>query len=83
MNCLPAGRNSASGGAAVVGEEVCGGGDLDVGSVADAPVIVLLEAGLQHRHLGHGGIDAGARNALQKRRKRMFGKFCKYTTDRL
>ena len=50
---------------------VPGGGD-----GPDAAVVVLLEAGLQLRHLRHRGREAGARNALQIGEKEI-GEICK------
>ena len=67
------GRNDGTANIAVVCHDaVCGGGVPPVAADAGAAaaVVVLLEAGLQLRHLGHGVRAAGPRNALRGKLQR-------------
>ena len=79
-----AGRHAAAAADAAIvggGQEIVarddGGGGRGLAD-ADAAVVVLLEAGLQLRHLGHRRINAGAGNAL--RIGDMIGLRCKHLT---
>ena len=64
------GRSDGTANIAIVGQEAVGGAASVAAAGAAGAVVVLLEAGLQLRHLGHGVRAAGRRNALRGKLQR-------------